>query len=404
MVIRAGRFAAPGPPEGLSGPAGELPWLGLSLAARQERAFVRAKHRFDGALLVGDGASDAGGDGLLLVREDAAITAGAVTALAERGAAEGRDVAWRAGGRIGSFAAELGFGDEGPLLVYLAPGGAVTLARVAAAEPVEIDPAERLMQVPVPRSQFGADLVELPATDRLVLPCGHWLQLLWANLLGMAPHLWRELVGRSAVQAVARLAWAILRAGSIEPGRVGARLGRQGKGCRVHPSAVVEMSWLGDGVEVGPGAVVRGAVLGDGAVVEEQALVTFSVLAPTARVQRQALVKYSVLRERCAVAGAMQLGVADRESAVKYGAVLMDMALSQGVRVSVGGRLVNAPLGLAGVCVGAGTLVGSGVAVAPGRALPPGLQIVPGGDSLVQVIPPGLSGAVAVRGGRLEPL
>jgi hypothetical protein len=393
-AVQGGLFPAPRGPEGLSGPAGELPWLGQPLARGQEAAFDRAR--------VPLRAQPDEGATRLLLREDAAVTAEALIALQAH--PEAGDLAWAAGGRSGALALELAFSDPGPLLVRLAPGGPITPTRIAAARRVEIDPKERLLRFDVPRSQFGVDAIELPLSDRLVLPCGHWLQLLWANLLALGPFLWRELIGQNPLLAIPRLLWAWLRARSFDPKRIGAQLGRRGARCRVHPTAVVEGSWLGDDVTIGALAVVRGCVLADGAIVEELAHVEGSFLAPGAAAQRMALVKYTVLREGAAGAGAMQMSVLDRGAAVKYNALLMDQVLRGSVRVQSGGGLHKAPFGLAGVCVGEGTLIAAAVLIAPGRALPPGLLIVPDPDSVVGQIPAGLSGRVTARHGRLEPL
>ena len=243
----------------------------------------------------------------------------------------------------------------------------------------------------------------MPISDLLVLPAGHWVQLLWANLLGMGPHLWRTVVGGNWATRAARITLAAVGGMSLEPAVVGRRLVRRGRRCRIHPSAVVEGCWLGDGVEVGANAVVRGCVLADGAVVEELAIVEMSVLSAGARVQRQALFKFSLAAAGASAAGAMQLGVLGRDAAAKYGAVFMDMTMGQGVQVSVAGVLWPAPLGLAGVCVGDRTLVGTGVQVAPGRALPADLVVVGGGGDTVLRIPPGLSGTVRAVGGVLVP-
>ena len=388
-MIVGGRFAAPRPPEGIVGPAGEIPWLGASLAARQAAAFAEA-----GLPLV---AGPIGPSlGAVLVREDAAVTADALKALADAGRAAGQDRRFSLGGRSGALATLLALGRDEPLAVYLHGDGPWDLERIRAAPAVEIDPKERLFPPPEPVMDT------LAVTDRLVLPMGHWAQALWANLLGLGPFLWRGLLGRHPAVALGRIAWAALRAGSLNPARIAGKVVRRGRGCRVHPAAVVEACWLGDNVQVGAGAVVRGAVLGDGAVVEEQALVAFSTLSPGARVQRQALVKYSLLAEGAVVAGTMQLGVIDRGSVVKYGAILMDLAMGRPVTVLVGDARLPAPLGMLGVCVGARTTVATGVYVAPGRALPPDLQILPDPDAVLRRVEVGLTGAVVVRGGRME--
>lgn len=388
-MITGFRFAL----DGRAATAPARVWLGLPLAARQERAFLEAGHRFSEMPL------DAGR--AIAIREDVAITTQAVDLLAREGAAREQDVAWGCTGRIGAFLDEVALGDDGPLAVYLHDGGSADPGRLAEAERLSLDLGERLLELPVSRAQFGADVLELPLADALVAPTAHWLQHLWANLLGLGPFLWRGLAGRNIVEVAVRLSWAALRAGSIQPARVAAKLGRRGRGCRIHPAAVVEGCWLGDAVEIGAGAVVRGSVLSDGAIVEDQALVEYAVLDKGARVQRQAMCKFSVLGRGAAMAGTMQLGVVGADAAVKFGAVLMDMTLDEGVRVPVGDSLVLAPLGLAGVCVGEGALVGSGVRIAPGRAIPAGVTVLPAPESILRRIPEDTGGTCVVRDGAL---
>lgn len=140
-------------------------------------------------------------------------------------------------------------------------------------------------------------------------------------------------------------------------------------------------------------------MIADGCTIEDLALVEGCVLGAGARVQRQAMAKYSVLRERSAHGGTVQLGVLDREAAVKRTAVLMDQALGQRVQVVARGRRVEAPLGFAGACVGERTVLGAGVSVAPGRCLPPDLQLFASPDGVVRRVDPDLRGPATIRDG-----
>lgn len=392
----AGRFDAAEPLEGLAGPATERVWLGRSLGERVEWAFLEAGVDFRDADQLPESC------GRFLVRSDVVITRDAVAAFADAVGTE--DARWAVEGRLANFLADLSFGDDGPWLVYLAPGGPVTPERIANAAPLVIDAKERLLEFPLSEEHHGASMVELPISDRLVMPTRHWLQLLWANLLSLGPYLWRNLMGKNIVEMFFRGIWASLRAGSIKPHRVGAQLGRTGKRCRIHPTAVVEGCWLGDDVEIGANAVVRGSVIGSGAMIEDLAMVEFTVMGPGSRVQRQAMVKYSVLGPRSAAGGLMQLGVLDRAAALKRTGVLMDVSFGQGVRVTSGDRMYAAPLNMAGVCVGVESTVGAGVSIAAGRVIPPGVRIAPSADSMVTRIPGDLEGVVTVKNGSLEPL
>ena len=210
-------------------------------------------------------------------------------------------------------------------------------------------------------------------------------------------------MGRNIIEVFFNGLFAVLRSLSLRPHRVGAKLGRRGKGCRIHSSAVVEGCWLGDGVEIGAHAVVRGSVLGNGAVVEDLAMVEFSVLDVGARVQRQAMVKFSTLGPSSAVGGLMQLGVLDKHAALKRTGVLMDVSFGQGVSVLAKGEPHAAPLAMAGCCVGEKSTVGAGVRVAAGRCIPAELAVVSGPSSTVIKVPDGLKGLAMVVDGSLEP-
>ena len=387
-------FGCPRELHGLSGPAGSRTWLGRSIGERVEWAFLEA-----GIAFVGDDMPDEG-LGRFMVREDVVITRDAVEAFAALAGDE--DLSFRPQGRLANFIADLSFGDDGPWLVYLSPGGPVTPERLRQAKAVAVDPKERMLSFPLSEEHHGASAVELPISDRLVMPTWHWLQLVWANLLGLGPFLWRGLMGRNIVEVLFRGLFAAIRAGSFKPQKIGAKLGRRGKRCRIHPSAVVEGCWLEDDVEIGANAVVRGCVLGHGVVIEDLAMVEFSVLDAGARVQRQAMVKFSTLGRGAAVGGLMQLGTLDRYAALKRTGVLMDVSFGQGVSVVVDDGREPAPLAMAGCCVGERSTVGAGVQVAAGRSVPSGVTVVAGPSSTVTRIPEGTQGLVRVTDGALE--
>lgn len=389
-------FSCPHTLHGLSGPAGSRTWLGRSILERVEWAFLESRIAFVGADTPDESL------GRFMVREDVVLTRDAVEAFAELVGEE--DVSFQPQGRLSNFIADLSFGDTGPWLVYLAPGGPVTPERIRQAKPAAVDPKERMLSFPLSEEHHGASAVELPISDRLVMPTWHWLQLVWANLLGLGPFLWRGLMGRNIIEVLVRGLFAVLRAGSLKPQKIGARLGRRGKRCRIHPSAVVEGCWLEDDVEIGANAVVRGCILGHGVIIEDLAMVEFSVLDSGARVQRQAMVKFSTLGRGSAAGGLMQLGTLDRHAALKRTGVLMDVSFGQGVSVVVGDGRHPAPLAMAGCCVGERATVGAGVHVAAGRSVPGNVTIVAGPNSTVTRIPDDIEGLTRVTDGTLERL
>jgi carbonic anhydrase/acetyltransferase-like protein (isoleucine patch superfamily) len=244
----------------------------------------------------------------------------------------------------------------------------------------------------------------LPMSDYIVLPTLHWSQVLWANLLALGPHLWRELAGTNPFVIFWRLFLCLLKARSRDFLRIGAQLKKYGENCRIHPTAVVEACIIGSDVTIGANAVVRGCVIGNGVSIEDLALVEFSVLSEDTIIQRQAMIKFSVTSAQAAIAGVMQMGVVGENAALKRGGYLMDMSFSDGAKVMWDGEVQKAPLGLVGCCLGENSIIGLGVQVAAGRFIPPNMQIVSDPDTILQKIPNEVEGLHKVYKGGIEKL
>ena len=383
------------PVEGLIGDVDALPIGAQSLGACRAEAIAAAGLHRSTADAVPAGAP------CVVLRSDAVVTAASLRALVATPGDDDRRLSY--GGALEALCARVRLGDEAPAVALLRGAGGDLLQRMVGARPVAVDAGGRVARFPLAPGQFEDEQIELPITDHLAEPLTHWLQLLWWNLVRLPPVLLRALSSINPLVALPRLAGAAWRAGSLRPSCVLPQVRRVDAGARVHPSAVVEASWLGPGVVVGAGAIVRGCVLGAGAQVEEHGLVEGSVLAPGARVQRKAMVKFSVVREGAMAGGYMQLGVLDQRAAFKLTAALMDQSFGAPVQVRVAGRSVVAPFGLAGVCLGADAVVGAGVMVAPGRIIPPGLHIMPSPATVLRRVPAGLVGRVSVEDGGLVP-
>jgi carbonic anhydrase/acetyltransferase-like protein (isoleucine patch superfamily) len=348
------------------------------LRERQERAILWA----------GGSWAKEGGKAQVWIREDVFVSEDAlklfVQVVHERGE-QGTSYYWNPIGDLGELQSRVMFGDVVPLLFWF-PNATASPA-FSDAQALDVEPKFHPFVVDVPKEQFGVDMINIPLTDYVVFPTRHWLQLLWSNFIGLGPFLWREVGGRNIGWIAWRMFLSFLKTRSFHLPRLAAGIRRLGKKCRIHPTAVVEGSWLGDNVHIGANAVVRGCVIGDNARIEDLAMVEFSILDMDSVVQRQAMVKFSLLRHNCSAAGVIQMGVMDIGSSLKRGAYLLDMTLGKDMaHVMVDGVVKEAPLGIAGCCVGANTQVGLGVRVAPGRTIPPDLVIIADPNMVVRSV------------------
>ena len=222
-------------------------------------------------------------------------------------------------------------------------------------------------------SGSGTSTMKLKFAGVAAAPVAHWVELQRANLLALGTQAFE----RGAVVGALALMWAALRAGSVNPFRIAARLTTRGKRCWVHPSAVVEACVLGDDVKIDAGAIVRGCVLGNGAKVGPQAFGEFSVVGDGAELQKQAICTVTVVYPGARVGGVCQLSVVGRDVRFKLGAVTTDMnPAGAPLRVVTPDGLSAVDFGYLGCCVGHGAFVGSGIWIAPGRAIEGGRLIL----------------------------
>lgn len=383
-MVRVFRIPALTPFEGLD-QAEKMPVWDMTLGSVGDWAIRRAGFAADSGAPLGP---------CLILRERVVIRPEALKVAWKAGQERGESCCFGLGGELGTFLNTLPGEKSGPVLAYIHSGGAPET--LEGLDLVLLDPEEKQLELGLPKKPL-----QLNVSDRIWLPVDHWVDLLWANLLGLGPRIWGLALGRPAVFALFRMIWAAIRALSFRHERIGAKLNVVGAGARIHPSATVEASVLGKGVSVGPGAVVRGCILGDGARVEALALCEGLVVGKMGLVQRQALMKYGVLGAEAAIGGATQLSVIGCGAEIKRGAFGMDQNFSGPVRFMRQGQLTPAPTGLLGVCMGEASQLGAGVSLAPGRVLSPGVSVV--GPAITH---PASLNSTFVRSvdGRLEPI
>jgi len=285
-------------------------------------------------------------------------------------------------------------------LFWLADGGEVPNDPTGF-EPIVLPVREKLFRVPVPKQWFGRSELEVPLTARPALRIRHWLHLLFANRAAATEVARRPAGWRRAWTIL----WALLRAGVPTVSRVLRSLSVFGKGCVVHPTAVVEGSVLGPGARVGAHAVVRFSHVGAGALVMDGANVSFSTLGAGSSVSTNCSVALSLLYpEAGAAQPTMQLSVLGQGTLTTAGGYMMDMKRGGGgIRVRHGGSLVDSGQPFLGGAVGHGAFIGTGVWMAHGREIPNGYVIVRSPEQVLRRVPDDLPPGIplAVRAGTL---
>jgi acetyltransferase-like isoleucine patch superfamily enzyme len=272
---------------------------------------------------------------------------------------------------------------------------------------------EQARRVVVPKKELGIPLrlptlgegsgtLLIPVTSTLAAHVEHWVHVLWLNQAGFGAQ-WLDLLR-------ADKAWALGRALVAAPWSFAAltrRFVRRGRGVRIHPTAYVEASILGDDVVIGAGASVRNSILGDGVVVGDHATVLSSTLGARVAVTPRTFVVWSAAYEDAVLSNyKLQVSLIGRGASLSTWAGFIDAKLQGSVEVRHDGALVSTERSFLGSCLGHGGHVGAKVLLLPGREIPSGAFVAMRPDELIADVPPGLpTGVPLVRDqGRLVPL
>lgn len=241
----------------------------------------------------------------------------------------------------------------------------------------------------------------VPITSTVAAHLEHWVHVLWLNQLAFGIR-WMELVR-------AHKLWAAWRVAAALPWSFAALLRSmvwKGKGARIHPTAHVEASILGEGVVVGARASVRNSILGDGVEVADHATVLSSTLGARTYVTPRTFVVWSASYDDAVLTNyKLQVSLVGRGAALSTWAGMIDAKLQGTIDVLHQGRPVSTERSFLGSCIGHGAFVGAKVLLLPGRAVPNGAFIAMRPDELVTEVPRELPAGVPLvrEGGTLVP-
>jgi len=360
-------------------PVSEVQVLGRSLAELMLEEFERA-----GLTLVQSPPQD---ETYLLVSDRTWITSAALLAFIER-AEPGQQFLVDNALWLEMTGALQDWKSEGLYEVGLMPAGAKP--EFENLSPILVDLKIEEREAPTEHPALAHAMPDrLPFTDACVHQIDHWTHVLRANWMAISSTFAREgrAFGRKNIFAKALgLLWLVLKTRSFSRWKFARTLSRVPKSANVHPTAVVELSVLGEDVEIGPYAVIRGSVLGDGVRVEEHAVVNASVLGRRARVGKRGTANLSVLYPGAFIsAGAgHQACVFGRECFVAWGVTTFDLSFGEPIKVHQNGQRVSSGTYFLGSAVGHRSRIGGEVSLGYGVEVPNDATLVGHADRVLR--------------------
>jgi hypothetical protein len=270
-------------------------------------------------------------------------------------------------------------------------GGDSVLELVERARPVVLETGAREFTIPFSSRLPAMTDLRVSVTDCFAIEITSWVHVWMANLFSIACWLFSFL---RTPRGWARLAWCVVRSlfSTLRwrPYDLGVRaLGRlviRGRGCRIHPTAVVEACKLGKNVQIGPLCIVRGSILGDGVNIMEHSSVDGCVLGDGVLINQGGDLK-GVTVYPDSVVRLMQTGLVGRNTFIMRAFMPQDMKFQGTIRVAHRGRLIDTGLPFLSVCIGHRVIVGGLFRLAAGRALPNDLWVLTDPIDRVNVVP-----------------
>jgi len=268
---------------------------------------------------------------------------------------------------------------------------------------VVVDPQERRFELDLPKQFTGTDTVEISVPRRLVMTLHHWVHILWANQMAGGS----EVMNTPKWQLGLRVLSAVARSRSLNKWDILGKLNVIGRGCDIHPTALVEGCTLGDNVKVGPYARLLFSNLDRGAQAMAGAYVEMCVLGERALVTEQSVLRLSVLYpEAVASQSIMQQCVLGREATTTYGSLSLDLNFENDIQVKLDGVLHTTATRFMGSAFGHRCRIGTGLWLAAGRMVPNDYFLIRDPDRTLSDLPDGLADAGPLAGSqpRLKPL
>ena len=217
----------------------------------------------------------------------------------------------------------------------------------------------------------------------------HWSHLLRVNQLAIGNLVQKAKLDwqRAGFFKKCWLAFSLLfKLRSLNRQKILRRIGRIGKGCTIHPTAVIEACEIGDNVEIGPYAVLRASVIGSGTKIEEHTTVNVSVVGKNCQVGRYATANLCLLFDESLIShgGGLQGCIFGRRAFMAIGVQILDLSFGKNVRVEKDDEWVDSGQMFLGGAIGHGAILGNAVRINYGVSIPNNTIVVASTDDLIR--------------------
>jgi acetyltransferase-like isoleucine patch superfamily enzyme len=272
--------------------------------------------------------------------------------------------------------------------------------------PLFIKFREIIFRQPIPPNMFGKRYFEQPITTSIAFHINHWVNLLNANQMEIIVK-WVEFITSHPFWVFYRLILATIAfivrglidsikyqsiSSGFSKGSLMTTVMRWfnvvGKGCEIHPSAILEFCIIGDNVKIGPQSYLRASVVNRDVIIEEKTKITFSIIDRGCYVSQITILNgVAAYPDGDVCIDGMQFCMSGRN--VKLTGLARPMDLKYGGRISVmqRGKPVEVNLEILGSCFGHRCFIGPDIYIAPGREIPNDAVIVPHISDVLYKIP-----------------
>jgi len=175
------------------------------------------------------------------------------------------------------------------------------------------------------------------------------------------------------------------------------RFNSVGKRTRIHPTAIVEGSVIGDDVVIGPFAYLQSSVVGNGAVLRERTTVTMSFIGEGAFAMGCDITNSYIGPETAIFAPAVYHTVFGERGLLGGSGGFADFVVGSGdIVATIAGNKIPSNLKFLGSGVGDDCFIGTNMIFSPGQTIPDGSKVFDHG--LVKFTPTSSGGSYVVAG------